>query len=58
MAVNDKKLRSAVRKALSSLYMQGVMRRKGWSAEIASAKVVEWLHSRSRQSLHDFMEAA
>lgn len=47
-----------VRKSAASLYMKAVSKRKGWTRKQAEQKVAEFLYSRTKKSLYDFMEAA
>ena len=46
-----------IKNTVNGIYMTGVMQRKGWTKQQAADKVLEWLTSGSKISLHDFMES-
>ena len=47
-----------IRNTVKSLYMQGVIARKGWDDQYAAMIVVNYLTCGKAISFHDFMESA
>ncbi len=45
-----------INRKISSLYLQGVMRRKGWSEDYLRALLIDFITDTQNISLYDFME--
>lgn len=45
-----------VNRKISSLYLQGIMRRKGWSEDYLRALLIDFITNTQNISLYDFME--
>ena len=47
-----------IENTVKSLYVQGVIKRKGWTERHAALMVVDYIMCGEKISLHDFLEAA